>query len=146
MSLWIKNANIATMDEGNLIANSAVVIGDFFAYVGDEQGAAAFLAEHPQKELSELDCKGQFVLPGFNDSHMHFMHYAKTKMGAELFSCTSMADLVARMKDFFENRYDRSSGLWIVGEGWNQDNFTDEKRFPNNRDRDGRYERLCLHR
>ena len=136
MSLWIKNANIATMDEGNLIANSAVVIGDFFAYVGDEQGAAAFLAEHPQKELKELDCKGQFLLPGFNDSHMHFMHYAKTKMGAELFSCTSMADLVARMKDFFENRYDRSSGLWIVGEGWNQDNFTDEKRFPNNRDLD----------
>ncbi len=136
MSLRIKNANIATMDEGNLIANSAVVIGDFFAYVGDEQGAAAFLAEHPQKELTELDCKGQFVLPGFNDSHMHFMHYAKTKMGAELFSCTSMADLVARMKDFFENRYDRSSGLWIVGEGWNQDNFTDEKRFPNNRDLD----------
>lgn len=136
MSLWIKNANIATMDEGNPIANSAVVIGDFFAYVGDEQGAAAFLAEHPQKELTELDCKGQFLLPGFNDSHMHFMHYAKTKMGAELFSCTSMADLVARMKDFFENRYDRSSGLWIVGEGWNQDNFTDEKRFPNNRDLD----------
>ena len=94
------------------------------------------MAEHPQKELTELDCKGQFVLPGFNDSHMHFMHYAKTKMGAELFSCTSMADLVARMKDFFENRYDRSSGLWIVGEGWNQDNFTDEKRFPNNRDLD----------
>ena len=136
MSLWIKNANIATMDEGNPIADSAVVIGDFFAYVGDEQGAAAFLAEHPQKELIELDCKGQFVLPGFNDSHMHFMHYAKTKMGAELFSCTSMADLVARMKDFFENRYDRSSGLWIVGEGWNQDNFTDEKRFPNHRDLD----------
>ena len=136
MSLWIKNAKIATMDEQNPTATSAVVIGDFFAYVGDEQGAAAFLAEHPQKELTELDCKGQFLLPGFNDSHMHFMHYAKTKMGAELFSCTSMADLVQRMKDYFENRYDKTSGLWIVGEGWNQDNFTDEKRFPNNRDLD----------
>ena len=136
MSLWIKNAKIATMDEQNPTATSAVVIGDFFAYVGDEAGAADFLVQRPQKELKELDCKGQFLLPGFNDSHMHFMHYAKTKMGAELFSCTSMADLVARMKDFFENRYDRSSGLWIVGEGWNQDNFTDEKRFPNNRDLD----------
>ena len=91
MSLWIKNANIATMDENNPVAASAVVIGDFFAYVGDEQGAAAFLAQHPQKELQELDCKGQFLLPGFNDSHMHYMHYCKAKMGANLGPSSSMA-------------------------------------------------------
>jgi predicted amidohydrolase YtcJ len=136
MSLWIKNANIATMDEQNPVATSAVVIGDFFAYVGDEQGAAAFLAQHPQKELQELDCKGQFLLPGFNDSHMHYMHYCKAKMGANLGPSSSIDDLVARMKDFFDNRYDKTSGLWVTGEGWNQDNFTDEKRFPNNRDLD----------
>ena len=136
MSLWIKNANIATMDEQNPVATSAVVIGDFFAYVGDEQGAAAFLAQRPQKELQELDCKGQFLLPGFNDSHMHYMHYCKAKMGANLGPSSSIDDLVARMKDFFDNRYDKTSGLWVTGEGWNQDNFTDEKRFPNNRDLD----------
>ena len=136
MSLWIKNAKIATMDEQNPVATSAVVIGDFFAYVGDEQGAAAFLAQRPQKELKELDCKGQFLLPGFNDSHMHYMHYCKAKMGANLGPSSSIDDLVARMKDFFDNRYDKTSGLWVTGEGWNQDNFTDEKRFPNNRDLD----------
>ena len=136
MSLWIKNAKIATMDENNPVATSAVVIGDFFAYVGDEQGAAAFLAQRPQKELKELDCKGQFLLPGFNDSHMHYMHYCKAKMGANLGPSSSIDDLVARMKDFFDNRYDKTSGLWVTGEGWNQDNFTDEKRFPNNRDLD----------
>ena len=136
MSLWIKNANIATMDETCPAASSAVVIDEYFAYVGDEAGAAAFLQEHPQQALQEIDCGGQFLLPGFNDSHMHYMHYCKTKMGAELFSCTSMADLVQRMKDYFENRYDKNSGLWVVGEGWNQDSFTDEKRFPTNRDLD----------
>jgi len=136
MSLWIKNAKIATMDEGNPIATSAVVIGDFFAYVGDEAGAAAFLEAHPQKELAELDCKGQFLLPGFNDSHLHYMHYCKAKMGADLGPSSSIDDLVARMKDFFDNRYDKTSGLWVTGEGWNQDNFSGEKRFPNNRDLD----------
>lgn len=136
MSLWIKNANIATMDEQNPAATSAVVIGDFFAYVGDEQDAADFLAQRPQKELKELDCKGRFLMPGFNDSHMHYMHYCKAKMGADLGPSSSVGDLIARMRDFFDNRYDRSSGLWVTGEGWNQDNFTDEKRFPNNRDLD----------
>ena len=114
MSLWIKHANIATMDETCPAASSAVVIDEYFAYVGDEAGAAAFLQEHPQQELREIDCGGQFLLPGFNDSHMHYMHYVKTKMGAELFSCTSMADLVQRMKDYFENRYDKTPacGWW----------------------------------
>ena len=136
MSLWIKHANIATMDETFPAASSAVVIDEYFAYVGDEAGAAAYLQAHPQKDLREIDCGGQFLLPGFNDSHLHYMHYCKTKMGAELFSCTSMADLVQRMKDYFENRYDKTSGLWVVGEGWNQDSFTDEKSFPTNRDLD----------
>ncbi len=136
MSLWIKNANIATMDEQNPTAASAVVIDDFFAFVGDEAGAARFLADHPQTDLREVDCGGQLLLPGFNDSHMHYMHYVKAKMGAELGGCKSLAELKARMRDFFENRYDKQSGLWVMGEGWNQDNFTDEKRFPNNRDLD----------
>ena len=55
MSLWIKNAKIATMNDQMPEASSAVVIGDFFAYVGDEQGAVAFLREHPQQNLQELD-------------------------------------------------------------------------------------------
>ena len=75
MSLWIINANIATMDENCPAASSAVVIDEYFAYVGDEAGAAAFLQEHPQQELREIACGGQFLLPGCNDSHMHYMHY-----------------------------------------------------------------------
>ena len=33
--------------------------------------------------------------------------------------------------------FDPQSGLWLVGEGWNQDFFTDEKRFPTREDLDG---------
>ncbi len=136
MSLCIKNAKIVTMDEQMPAASAAVVIDNFFAYAGDEAGAEAFLADHPQPDLQVLDCGGQLLLPGFNDSHMHYMHYVKAKMGADLGGCTSISDLKARMKDFFDERYDKQSGLWVTGEGWNQDNFTDEKRFPNNRDLD----------
>ena len=34
MTLWIKNANIATMDKARPHAQAAVVIGGFFACVG----------------------------------------------------------------------------------------------------------------
>ena len=73
MSLWIKNARIATMDDAMPEASSAVVIDEYFAYVGDDAGAEAYLREHPQDDLREIDCKGRFVMPGFNDRHMHYM-------------------------------------------------------------------------
>lgn len=136
MSLWIKNAAIATMDANTPAAESAVVIGGFFAYVGSTEGAQQFLREHPQPHLETVDCGGQLLLPGFNDSHMHYMHYVKAKMGADLSGCRSIGEIVSRMRDFFESRYDKNSGLWLIGEGWNQDSFTGERRFPTNRDLD----------
>ena len=47
MSIWIQNAKIATMDSANPLAESAVVVGGFFAFVGSLQNAEAYLQEHP---------------------------------------------------------------------------------------------------
>ena len=41
MTLWIKNANIATMDKARPHAQAAVVIGGFFACVGSEKETEA---------------------------------------------------------------------------------------------------------
>lgn len=136
MSLWIRNAVIATMDRKNPAAESAVVIGGFFAYVGTEKGARDFLKDHPQKNVEELDCGGAFLMPGFNDSHLHFLHYAKAKMGSvDLRGTKSVGDVVERMKQGLKN-YNPATGLWLVGEGWNHDYFTDEKRYPTAADLD----------
>lgn len=136
MSLWIRNAAIATMDRENPAAEAAVVVGDFFAYVGSDRGAEAYLKEHPQKDLEVLDCHGAFLMPGFNDSHMHFLHYAKSKLGSvDLRSTKSVGEIVERMKKGLE-KYDPAAGLWLLGEGWNHDYFTDEKRYPTAADLD----------
>lgn len=136
MSLWIRNALIATMDCENPAAESAIAVGDFFAYVGSEQGAEEYLREHPQKDLEVLDCRGAFLMPGFNDSHMHFLHYAKSKLGSvDLRGTKSVSEVVERMKKGLE-KYDPTSGLWLLGEGWNHDYFTDEKRYPTAADLD----------
>ena len=121
MSLWIRNAAIATMDRENPAAEAAVVVGDFFAYAGSDRGAEAYLKEHPQKDLEVLDCRGAFLMPGFNDSHMHFLHYAKSKLGSvDLRGTKSVGEIAARMKKGLE-KYDPASGLWLLGEGWNHD-------------------------
>ena len=137
MTILIKNAKIATMDASNPQAEAAVIVSGFFAYVGTEEGARAYLADRNETNVEILDGNGQFLIPGFNDSHMHYLHYAKAKKSAvNLTGCTSLQEVLERMKEGFANQYDRNSGLWLTGEGWNQDYFTDEKRFPNSNDLD----------
>lgn len=137
MALWIKNADILTMDRRRPRAQSAVVAEGAFAFVGTAAETEEFLRRHPQPELQQLDCGGQQLLPGFNDSHMHWLHYVKARMGADLRGCRSLKAVLEEMARFLREEFDPRSGLWLMGEGWNQDFFTDEKRFPNRADLDG---------
>lgn len=136
MSLLIKNALISTMDEANKTAEAAVVTGKYFAYVGSEEGARAYLAEHcTGEDTVEVDCGGQLLIPGFNDSHLHFMHYVKTCIHVDLVGCKSLQEVLDRMSEAWKT-FNTEDGLWLVGEGWNQDYFEDEKRFPTKYDLD----------
>lgn len=137
MSLWIKHAKIATMNQEQPSAEAAIVLDGYFAYVGSEEGAEAYVQAHPDEKFEIVDCGGEFLMPGFNDSHMHYIHYAKARKSAvSLTGCTSLKEVLERMKYGLEHQFDPTSGLWLVGEGWNHDYFTDEKRFPNSKDLD----------
>ena len=136
MPYMIKNAKIATMNELLPAAGAAVVDGEYFAYVGNEKGAEEWFRSRGLEPEQVLDLNGLFMLPGFNDSHMHFLHYVKAKFGANLGGSKSLKEVIDRMTAFFNGSYDKASGLWVSGEGWNQDYFEDEKRFPTRRDLD----------
>jgi hypothetical protein len=127
-----KNGNIHTMDEVT-VADAFVVDGNKFVYVGTESGARDYLNNH---SFNEVDLKGHFVLPGFNDSHMHFLHFAKGLKNVDLVGVKSIEEIKCRIKRSFEKR-DAGDNSWIEGVGWNHDYFTDEKRFPNKFDLDG---------
>lgn len=130
--LLLKNARIATMDEDNPFADAALIDGECFAYVGNEAGALARLGG---TEAEILDMRGGFVIPGFNDSHLHFIHYVKAKSSVDLFGTGSMAELKERLRRGFA-RHPLRSGRFLMGEGWNQEFFADEKRFPTRHDLD----------
>lgn len=135
MPLLLKNANILTMDAHTPRADAAIIVGEYFAYMGDENGARAFLRSTGITDVDEYDCGGNFVMPGFNDSHMHFLNYVQGKAAVDLTGTASVEDVVARMKNAIAQQNPKH-GEWIVGRGWNQDYFTGEKRFPTNLDLD----------
>ena len=131
MKTLFKNGNIRTMDKIPA-ADAFVVEGNKFAYVGTEAGARDYLKS---ENFNEVDLKGHFVLPGFNDSHMHFLHFAKSLKNVNLSGAKSIGEIKERIEKHLEKR-EPGDNSWIEGEGWNQDYFTDEKRFPDKFDLD----------
>jgi predicted amidohydrolase YtcJ len=119
------------MDEVST-ADAFVVKDNKFAYVGTESGAKNFLKN---QNFIEMDLKGHFVMPGFNDSHMHFLYFAKSLKNINLTGVRSIEEIKGRIKENLERR-EPCDDSWIEGEGWNQDFFIEEKRFPNKFDLD----------
>ena len=83
--LLLTNGTIATMDPARPMAEAAVVDGAYFAYVGGRADAEDFTRRFSRGAWETLDLQGRFVMPGFNDSHLHFIHYVKTKLSVNLF-------------------------------------------------------------
>ncbi|MDD2397442.1 MAG: amidohydrolase [Tissierellia bacterium] len=131
MITLFKNGNIHTMDEVST-ADAFVVKDNKFAYVGTESGAKNFLKN---QNFIEMDLKGHFVMPGFNDSHMHFLYFAKSLKNINLTGVRSIEEIKGRIKENLERR-EPCDDSWVEGEGWNQDFFIEEKRFPNKFDLD----------
>lgn len=62
-----------------------------------------------------IDLKGKTLLPGFIDTHGHFVYFGKNLVDANLFNCADIAELVSRMKKQVERT---PEGAWIVGFGY----------------------------
>lgn len=110
--------------------------------MGVENGRVAVIGSQSEVELwargakaAFHDLEGSFVVPGFNDSHMHLLEYGCALSRVSLSSSTSLSEMLQRLRQYKEKQ-DIKKGDWIVGRGWNQDYFQDEKRFPNRKDLD----------
>jgi hypothetical protein len=62
-----------------------------------------------------IDLGGRTLLPGFIDTHGHFVYFGKNLVDANLFGCTGIDDLVTRMRKQAERT---PAGGWIVGFGY----------------------------
>ena len=62
-----------------------------------------------------VDLGGKTLLPGFIDTHGHFVYFGKNLVDANLFGSADIAELVARMKKQVERT---PADAWIVGFGY----------------------------
>lgn len=75
----------------------------------------------------KIDVKGKLVLPGFNDSHLHLVNYAKIKKRLQLYHAKSIAEVIELGKKYhFEN-----PGI-IIANGYNDDKFIEKRLLTRN--------------
>jgi len=79
-----------------------------------------------------VDGGGRVMLPGLIDAHGHVMGLGFGALQLDLTGTTSLADLQGRLKAYAAAN---PGGGWILGRGWNQENWAD-KSFPTAADLD----------
>lgn len=79
-------------------------------------------------ETTLLDLQGKTVLPGFNDSHLHFYMSAVAFQTVDLYGATSIDDIIQRATAFL-SAHPNTTHQALFGRGWNQDYFTQETRL-----------------
>ena len=66
-------------------------------------------------EARRVDLAGRTLLPGFIDTHGHFIYFGKNLIDADLFGASSVAEIVTRMR---AQAAKVPAGDWIVGFGF----------------------------
>jgi predicted amidohydrolase YtcJ len=69
----------------------------------------------PETKVVDLD--GHFVMPGFNDAHMHLASGGLEKMNVNLVGAKTLDEFRERLRAKCETA---DPGDWVVGEGWDE--------------------------
>jgi len=80
-----------------------------------------------QEGAITVQLKGQFVMPGFNDAHMHLGGAAADILAVPLNGVPSVEEMQKRVAEAVAQH---KPGEWITGGGWDHTMWAD-KKFPN---------------
>jgi predicted amidohydrolase YtcJ len=118
-----RNGRIYTNDAAAPWAEAMLVRGEEILAVGEDDEVAA-LADQGAKIV---DLEKHFVMPGFNDAHVHLGGAGKDWLAVRLNGASTISELQQRLAAAVaEHRPDE----WITGSGWDH-TLWPEKKFPN---------------
>jgi predicted amidohydrolase YtcJ len=80
--------------------------------VGDD---AAIEAGYKGPATQVVDLHGAFVMPGFNDAHVHLGYAGRIKLSVDLTGTKSLAEMQSRIREAAE---DAAASTWLTGGGW----------------------------
>jgi hypothetical protein len=106
--LIITNAKIWTVDKSAPSAEAVAILGDRIVVVG--LNADVDLWRGPRTKV--IDAGGKLLLPGFNDSHVHFVSGGSQLDNVQLNDASSAEEFARRIG---EKARSIPKGQWILG-------------------------------
>src|SRR5271165_3855005 len=85
-----------------------------------------------REQTQVVDLGGHFVMPGFNDAHLHLEHAGLELLSVDLRGTRSLQEMQQRIAASSKTA---APSEWLVGGGWDQTLWTDQK-LPNRQDLD----------
>ncbi len=109
----IRNAKIYTVNEAQPNAEALAVKDGKIVFVGSNEEAANWT----EAETEVLDLEGKVMVPGFIESHAHFLGIGKLKTEIDFAGTESYNEIITLVE---EAVMEAEPGEWITGRGWHQ--------------------------
>jgi len=118
----ILHARVYTENPRQLRAEAVAVSGETIVAVGNDREIAVYRGTHTRT----IDAGGRVVLPGFTDSHIHFLEGSLSLGWPDLNGARSLPEIEKVLKPYATPQ---SQDKWVFGQGWTYDAFG-EKALP----------------
>lgn len=116
--LVLTNGVVYTMDAKRPTAQAVAVAGNRILAVGTSEEIAKLAAPNAMV----LDLKGATVIPGFKESHGHFLGIGQQRMTVNLVGTKSYQEVIDKVAAAARAA---KLGEWVVGRGWHEGKWTD---------------------
>jgi len=115
--LVIRNAKVWTVDKDHPTAQAVAVRGDRIVAVGSNEDVEAWRGARTRT----VDASGKLLLPGFNDSHVHFVDGGLSLDSVQLNDASSAAEFARRIG---EQAGKTPKGEWVTSGDWDETKWT----------------------
>ena len=115
--LVLKNGKIVTMDPKLPAVTALAATGDRITALGSD----AEIVDQIGPETVVIDLRGRLVIPGFIESHAHFLGIGAAKLQLDLMSTGSYEEIVAMVAAAVAKA---EPGELIRGRGWHQEKWS----------------------
>lgn len=114
--LVLLNGKIATVDDNHPSAEAVAIKDGKIIAVGLNDEIKKYIGTSTQV----IELAGKFVVPGFIDSHAHFLGLGESLLVLDLRKAKNWDDVVLLVSEAVKNS---EPGKWIIGRGWHQEKF-----------------------
>lgn len=123
MGTLFYNGKIYTMIKEKDWCDSVYVENGLIQKTGTREQLSENYAEHI---THKVDLEGAVMYPGFVDSHLHLIGHGEKLIRLDLSEMATAEEMDQALRDKARTL---EKDEWLIGEGWNENNFIDRKIF-----------------